>query len=181
MLEGGARWLQVICRANDAVDSGRDGVERSGTEGLWYEIACSDLNGYPAGGRVAAPPGELFAGVAAGVGFDLADGFVKGNEAIKISEKFLIANSLQRRAVTMRQQGADFFQKPLLHHLVNAGVDARIQFLTWPVDNEFLNLEIAFLRLRKLPGRERPASTALPVLLSIFVSNFVNLTAICDV
>ena len=43
MLEGGARWLQVICGANDAVDSGRDGVERSGTEGLWYEIACSDF------------------------------------------------------------------------------------------------------------------------------------------
>ena len=33
-LEGGTRWRQVICDAgaNDAGYSGRDGVERSGTE-----------------------------------------------------------------------------------------------------------------------------------------------------
>ena len=83
---------------------------------------------------ILVEPGELFAGVAPGVGLYLTDGFVEGNEAVEVGEEFFVTHGVEGIEPAQGIDPAGFFEKSLLHHLQYAPVDAVVEFFTRTVD-----------------------------------------------
>ena len=86
---------------------------------------------------VALEPRELLAHIAARVALDALHGFFERPFSVEMAEKFLVADGIQRVFVAQGKNAAGLFEKTLRHHLIDAPIDAVVEFFARAVEADF--------------------------------------------
>ena len=90
---------------------------------------------------VALEPRELLAHIAARVALDALHGLVERPFSVEMAEKFLVADGVQRVFVAQGKNAAGLVQQSFRHHLIDAPIDAVVEFFARAVEADFHNMK----------------------------------------
>ena len=90
----------------------------------------------PVDARVTAEPSHLFAGESLGFLCDVREGVVHIPDAVQQVDDLLIAERTYGGGTQMRAQPFDFFDEPIVIHLLGAQIDAMVQIRAVQVESD---------------------------------------------